>query len=253
MQVKQRGRIRAPITEAKLQAITAPVAPLDPISRLSPENQVNIWLVQHGVRPSGIVSAYEMHHLGDSHIELPIPKATTFLDGERNLLFGSNIRNLTRLFAAYRRRDRFELGLALGYPEYDVRAFMEGIERNVTTLVKASLAQIEAAISGKTIPLWNAYLQHVPADVYYKNGIVPEHTRIMGETYMHFVRRTNPGLASIVEESFIRDNLPTQLEVLTQQGVIGVEEANSLKRELRKFPNPYADEFNTALKSEMRH
>lgn len=114
---------------------------------------------------------------------------------------GKDARALRRLVVA---KTDSEIGMALGYPKDAVESYNKVIdgEKRDGTYFNKSLG--DAVKVGKDIPLWIAYISHVPKyfDVVNKN--ISKSSKKQGEKYQAYVRRVNPGLAEEIEARFKR-------------------------------------------------
>ncbi len=125
---------------------------------------------------------------------------------ERILFYvGRDSCSLERLLNA---KNDDEMGLALGYPLEDVKAYGKEIdgEKRDGQYVQVCLAK--AKRNGLKLPTWLAYISHVPKDLDLINGKVSETSKALGEKYQAFVRDNNPKLAKRVEQNFLNGELP---------------------------------------------
>jgi len=128
-----------------------------------------------------------------------------------SLLFyvGKDQESLDGLFAA---KSDEEIGLSLDYPKEAVKAYGKviGEERRDGSYAQVCLAKIKQA--GVELPLWLAYLSHVPEELDLINGNVSPSSKELGEKYQTFVRNNNPELAKRVEKYFVGRRLPDRWE-----------------------------------------
>ena len=98
-----------------------------------------------------------------------------------------------------------ELGLALGYPQDAVRAFVWQRQQGQGYLGLRNERQLATALMQRVpIPTWFAYLNHCSVNFDPIEGRILEGSRSQGIEYMIHVRETNPRLASVVEADFAR-------------------------------------------------
>jgi len=93
-------------------------------------------------------------------------------------------------------------GLAYGYPKEAVNNLYNTIGNETINARYFTNCLKKAKKSNKEIPLWIAYISHIPEKLDIVNNNISESSRKLGEKYMNYVRNNNPDLADRVENDF---------------------------------------------------
>ena len=194
-----------------------------PALGLFPHDELNLYLVMEDLKPATLVSCVSYERTEDN------PRLIGFLTStrtpyseqrteneERTMrgleVIGKKVRHIYTLFigTTEAKRDRLknagddhkEFGLALGYPEDAVDAFCSSRKKPGTYM---HYQICKAADEGTPIPLWLAYVHHIPQEFNLKRNIVPPLTKALATTYQQHVRRSHPDLAERFEAWFRED------------------------------------------------
>ncbi len=121
---------------------------------------------------------------------------------------GQDAKSLTALVHAFKRRDDYAIGQALGFPEESCRAFgkkINDVKRNhMYTQVELARAR-DAHI---TVPSWMAYVTWVPEEIDFVADRISASTQELAKVYQLVTKEFNSELARRVETNFRNDALP---------------------------------------------
>lgn len=220
------------------------------VAKLAVNDDLNLYLVSQGIKPATIISLDPVNKQLEHYLEVQIEDSASKLlqkisPAEVNAfckhldelcLFYSykgqeySIENMTlgrgvyytfkigkdkpSLQAVVNASTDEQMGLACGYPLEAVRAFNKvrnGEFRNGTYL-QVCIAKAKKA--GIELPMWLAYISHVPEELDFLNGNISKTSKLLGEKYQLYVSKNNPELAKKVETLFLNMMLPENWEKL---------------------------------------
>lgn len=177
---------------------------------LNVTDELHLYLVAEGLKPATLITITnskfsELRHTLDN---LGLLYSYTPIDGKRynncedgfSFKISKTKHNLKKFLKA---KSAKEIGLALGYPHQAVNSFAKVIEDIVRDGQYFQVCLARAKYYGVEIPMWIAYLDHVPKSLDIFIGDVSRSSRKLGEKYQRFVREHNPSLADRVERDFL--------------------------------------------------
>jgi hypothetical protein len=195
---------------------------------LLPEEELNIHLVIEGMKPAteivfareepvGSETFLKIDSRDEAKFEGFLKNSNLFFLRNKKAIESSRYRpELRREFASYligkERENVFKLanartgeqfGHAYGFPERAIKYFLK---KKGGRLVHGSDMNVEmekARLSGIKIPIWLAYISHIPEEYDFLNNKLSKSSMRQGEKFRAFMRKSNPSLAKRVEHAFM--------------------------------------------------
>lgn len=97
-----------------------------------------------------------------------------------------------------------EIGLALGYPREDVKAYHQVIDRQRRDGTYFCRSLGNAIQAGVEVPQWLAYISDIPKELDLVKSQISPQIKELGNKYQNYIRKTNEPLAESVEQEFLR-------------------------------------------------
>ncbi len=219
---------------------------------LDVEDELNLFLVEKGLKPSALVTLtptyingydifmkdYTMYVNEQEDVFLKEEDIRKFEESLKSLGVSYNLHSRTRLPVPNTKdkiifveellfqigkdkasldrligaKNNFEIGLALGYPEEAVRAFDKVIDGERRDGTYLLVQLAKAKQAKIEIPSWLAYISWVPEQLDIVNRNISRTSEKLGKEYQSFVRENNVELARRVEEHFRNKPLPDRWE-----------------------------------------
>ncbi len=181
------------------------------------KDELNLFLVSEGIKPAAKIRLnlnfhgrrFENSEVYQREFEkilksLGIPYRFNEKDEEKTIsvYVAKDERNLKVLLHAKNAKSDNDLGRAYGYPEEAIRLFDKIEDGKMGSGQYLDIALSKAKREKVGIPTWLAYISHVPEKLDIVEGKISRSSKELGESYMKFVRKYNPGLAKRIEQNF---------------------------------------------------